>query len=88
VAALFVREVERSLLARALAVALAVLVLSGATRGEVGRIWIPLMPLLLVAAVARPSSAGEPARPSPADALWVGALLAVLDVALRIRWQL
>lgn len=30
----------------------ALLVLSGTTRGEVGRIWIPLMPLLLLAAAA------------------------------------
>lgn len=30
------------------AAGIALLVLSGLTRGEVGRIWIPVMPLLLV----------------------------------------
>jgi hypothetical protein len=81
VAALSVREAARSPVARVVAAALAVLLLSGATRGEVGRIWIPLMPLLLLAAVT-------PGRPSRGDALWLAALLAILDVALRVRWLL
>jgi hypothetical protein len=81
VALLFAHEVARSPMARTLAAALAVLLLSGATRGEVGRIWIPLMPLLLLAAVT-------PARISRLDALWLGGLLAVLDVTLRMRWLL
>jgi hypothetical protein len=86
VAALFVGRLTRSPLARALGIALALLVLSGATRGEVGRLWIPLMPLLLVAAVA--GSRGEKTGPSRSEALWLGVLLVVLDVALRVRWIL
>jgi hypothetical protein len=86
VAALFVWRIAKSPLARALAVALALLVLSGATRGEVGRLWIPLMPLLLVAAVV--SSRGETTGPSRSEALWLGGLLVVLDVVLRVRWVL
>lgn len=83
VAALFVRRVADSRLARVLAVALALLLLSGATRGEVGRLGIPLMPLLLVAALARP-----PAAPSRAHALLLAVLLAAIDTALRVRWEL
>jgi hypothetical protein len=86
VAALLVARMARSPMARALGLALAVLVLSGATRGEVGRIWIPLMPLLLVAAVARPGPGN--AGPSRSEAAWLGVLLAALDVALRVRWVL
>jgi hypothetical protein len=86
VAALLVVRVARSPMARALALALAVLVLSGATRGEVGRIWIPLMPLLLVAAVTKPS--GDMKSPSRFEALGLGALLIALDLTLRVRWVL
>jgi hypothetical protein len=86
VAALFVWRVARSPLARALAAAVLLLVLSGATRGEVGRLWIPLMPVLLVAAVT--SAAGEKPTPSRAEALGLGVLLIALDVALRVRWVL
>ncbi len=85
---LFVREIGRSALARGLAVSLALLLVSGATRGEVGRLWIPLMPLLLAAAVARPPGPDGLAAPSPRDALWLGSLLVVLDTVLRVRWQL
>jgi hypothetical protein len=82
VAALFVREVFRSRSARWLAIALAVLLVSGATRGEVGRIWIPLMPMLLLAATAMPG------RPSRGESLWLGALLVAMGMALRSRWVL
>jgi hypothetical protein len=86
VAALLVVRMARSPMARPLALALAVLVLSGATRGEVGRIWIPLMPLLLVAAVTTPS--GETKSPSRFEALGLGVLLIALDLTLRVRWVL
>jgi hypothetical protein len=56
------------------------LALSGTVRGEVGRIWIPLMPLLLVPAADRLGSRWR--------AWAVGALLAVLCVILRVRWEL
>ncbi len=85
VAALFVFRVPRSRLARTLAVGLALLLLSGATRGEVGRIWIPLMPLLLVGALTDPT---EGASPSRREALLVGTLLIAIDLALRVRWNI
>lgn len=59
--------------------------LSGATRGEVGRIWLPLMPLLLVAAWTR--RAGAPATSRP-EALLLGCLLAATCLVLRVYWIL
>jgi hypothetical protein len=58
---------------------LVVLLISGTVRGEVGRIWIPLMPVVLVGAVTH-------LRQRWAAPL-LGALLAVLCVALRVRWE-
>jgi hypothetical protein len=57
------------------------LLLAGQTRGEVGRIWLPLMPTLLVAALARP---GGPTR---GEALVCGVCLAALTIAMGIFWQ-
>jgi hypothetical protein len=61
---------------------LMLLIASGTVRGEVGRIWVPLMPLLLVAAL------GEPDGPARREALLIGALLAVIGLALRVYWIL
>lgn len=61
---------------------LVLLFLSGTLRGESGRILIPLMPALLVAALARP------VRPARGEALLVGALLLCIDVVLRLSWRL
>jgi len=67
----------------ALVVAFALFLLSGTVRGEAGRIFVPWMPLLLVAAVAAPpGSAGGPAlvgRAWPA----LAATLALWTLALR-----
>jgi hypothetical protein len=60
---------------------LALIVLAGITRGEVGRIWIPLMPPLLVAAMAGPD------RPSRDEALILGGLLAGLCLAMAVWWR-
>jgi hypothetical protein len=57
---------------------LGALLLSGTVRGEVGRIWIPLMPVVLVAAATRLQRRAAPL---------VGALLLLLCVALRVRWE-
>jgi hypothetical protein len=65
----------------ATALALTVLLLSGQTRGEVGRIWLPLMPPLLVAALARP---GGPTR---REAVVCAACLAALCLAMGVFWQ-
>jgi hypothetical protein len=56
------------------------LLVLGVTRGEVGRIWIPLMPLVLVA------SLGGPSRPSRVEALVDGALLAAFTFAMGSYW--
>ena len=63
--------------------ALAALLLSGQTRGEVGRIWIPVMPVLLVAALARPAEE----RPGAADALLLAVLLVPIDLVLALVWR-
>jgi hypothetical protein len=58
------------------------------TRGEVGRLWIPIMPFLLVAALEQPPGAdGAPSR-GRALLLLVGALLLPLDLAIRAHWRL
>jgi hypothetical protein len=67
-----------------LAVALLGLVLSGITRGEVGRIWIPLMPLLLVSIV--PPGEAEDDTPWRSNFV-LGSLLAGLCLAIRLSWD-
>jgi hypothetical protein len=52
----------------------------GVTRGEVGRIWIPLMPLLLVACV------GAPESPDRRTALVVAVLLGASTLLLGSYW--
>jgi hypothetical protein len=59
---------------------LAALLVLGVTRGEVGRIWIPVMPLLLVA------SLGNPASPDRRTSLVVGSLLGALTLLLGRYW--
>jgi hypothetical protein len=59
----------------------AVLVLLGVTRGEVGRLWIPLMPLLLVASLG-----GVRPAPDTREALLQGALLAAFTLAIGCYW--
>jgi hypothetical protein len=61
------------------------LVFSGTTRGEVGRIWIPLMPVVLVAALCRPAGEAE-AGPSVGEALVVGCVLALHCLLIRAFW--
>jgi hypothetical protein len=68
-------------------VGLAVLCLSGVTRGEVGRLWLPVIPLLLVAAVARPAEGNVPAGPTSREAVVLGILLASAALVIRIFWD-
>ncbi len=65
--------------ARAFAAGAFGLLLSGVLRGEAGRIAIPLMAPALLAFLPRPGRG---------DALLIGALLLLLDGALRLSWQL
>jgi hypothetical protein len=67
---------------------IAALVLSGVTRGEVGRIWIPLMPLLLVGALAPGETAEATALDRRGFAACLAALLVILCLAIRTSWEL
>jgi hypothetical protein len=58
----------------------AALVALGVTRGEVGRIWIPLMPLVLVA------SLGADGAPDRRESLVHGALLAAFTLVIGSYW--
>ena len=66
---------------------LLVLLMSGETRGEVGRIWIPIMPVLLVAALARPARPDDDAAPSAASALLLAAAIAPTTIAIALWWR-
>jgi len=66
----------------AFASGLAALVLSGTTRGEVGRIWIPLMPFALLLAL-RPGDAERPALTS-----LIGSLVALSTATVAAAWNL
>jgi len=73
----------------AVALGVAALILSGRLRGEAGRILIPIMPLMLVAAVSGGADE-EPSRsagPSVGAALLVGALLTATSVVIRMTWD-
>ncbi len=68
----------------AIVVLLGVLVsnLSGTARGEVGRLWMPFMPLMFVAAWTRA------ALKTPRDAIVAGAAMLVFSVAISLHWKL
>jgi hypothetical protein len=70
-----------------LGVGLLALIASGATRGEVGRIWIPLMPLLLAATLAREEADLNSSRRTAAM-LVLGAMLGALCLTMRLNWDL
>jgi hypothetical protein len=65
------------------------LVASGLIRGEMGRILVPLMPVLLVACVvAKPRPGAPQGEPSAPAAMVLGMLLATTDIVLRLSWEL
>jgi hypothetical protein len=64
------------------------LVATGLIRGEMGRILVPMMPVLLVACVVWPPRERDDGEPSAPTALVLAALLAVSDVVLRLSWEL
>jgi len=68
-------------------VALLALLVSGQTRGEVGRIWIPIMPMLLVAALARPAHPDDDHAPDAATALALAATVAPATIAIALWWK-
>jgi hypothetical protein len=64
--------------------------LSDTARGEVGRMWMPFMPLLFVAAWSAPPLDRESPvlfSQRPRDAVVVGALMLVYCVTLRLHWS-
>jgi hypothetical protein len=67
--------------------ALVTLLAAGQTRGEVGRIWIPIMPVLLVAALARPARDGDDGAPSAASALLLAETIAPVTVVIGLWWK-
>jgi hypothetical protein len=54
--------------------------LSGTARGEVGRLWMPFMPLMFVVAWT------PAALPHPRDGVVVGAAMMVYAFAIRLHW--
>ena len=72
---------------------LAALLMSGVVRGEVGRLWIPLMPILLVVSLGRaacrvsaPLEGWRVSGPSARRAVLLGMLLFVLSIVIRLTW--
>lgn len=70
----------------ATAAGLVLLLLSGLVRGELGRIGAPLLPLLLIAALAPRAGEGTDI-PTAGEAAAVIALLAALTVAMGAAWS-
>jgi hypothetical protein len=66
-----------------------VLDISGVTRGEIARLWMPLYPFVLVAALPACNQADRiPCRKQLAgSALLIGVLLAVFCVVVRLYWD-
>jgi hypothetical protein len=67
--------------------ALIALLVSGQTRGEVGRIWIPMMPVLLVAALARPAHREDDSAPRAPSAVLLAAAVAPATIAIALWWR-
>jgi len=75
------------LLRLAVAAGLALLLFSGQTRGEVGRIWIPLMPAMLMGALM-PSDPSREEAFGVGESLAVGAMLLTLALVFRTWWRI
>ena len=86
---LFAWWLPRTSFRLAAAAGVLLLVASGLIRGEMGRILVPLMPVLLVACVvAKPRPGAPQGEPSASAAMVLGALLAATDIVLRLSWDL
>jgi hypothetical protein len=57
---------------------------SGTTRGEVGRIWVPMMPMMYLGLM--PDSSEGPAPSGVAESMIVATLLAAFALAFGLRW--
>jgi hypothetical protein len=56
----------------------------GTTRGEVGRIWVPTLPMMYLGVM--PDSSDRQATPGAAESMIVATLLAAFTLALGLRW--
>jgi hypothetical protein len=70
--------------AMALAAAVLLLDLAGLTRGEVGRLWAPLMPVILVAAM---TETRDDPGPGAAEATALAAAVAACTLLLSSFWR-
>ena len=70
-----------------LAAGVGLLLLSGTVRGELGRIAIPLMPVLLLAALGPNGEPSGDPRPTAVETAIAAILLAVLTIAIAARWS-
>jgi hypothetical protein len=57
---------------------------SGTTRGEVGRIWVPMMPMMYLGVMGE--AGDRPTSPAIAESLIVATLLAAFTLAFALRW--
>jgi hypothetical protein len=80
-------ETPRDRFRAAAVLGIAALILSGIVRGEAGRILIPIMPVLLVAAVAEKTPRATAAGPSTGFSVLLGALLAATSLVIRLTWD-
>jgi hypothetical protein len=72
----------------AVAALILLLDVSGVVRGEIGRLWMPFMPLAFVAMMPlRPSAGPGRAGRGFAERLFIGILLAAVSVVLRLYWD-
>lgn len=71
----------------AVVLGVAALVLSGLVRGEAGRILIPVMPVLLVAAVAKKERGATTAGPAVGLSVLLAVLLTATSVVIRLTWD-
>jgi hypothetical protein len=63
----------------------AILILSGSVRGEVGRVWMPLMPVVLIVCASARQADGR-VRPGIRETLGLAAALAACTLTLRASW--
>jgi hypothetical protein len=75
-----------------MAVTVLALDLAGVTRGEVGRLWMPLMPMTMVGTLVAASGAVNRDGPSSAErdhnaqVVLLGVLLAIMTLAISMSW--
>ena len=64
--------------------AILLLDISGTTRGEVGRIWVPMMPMMYLGLVSQSNDGSS--TPTVTESLILGTLVAAFTIVLALRW--